>query len=144
MEDKTDKLPVYLYRECVANLADSIDFTEQKSCNVLITSITHPNFRREYFKDLLQKEHLRFTRSELLLEPSKWQTQVVAKLSDSIDCDSKDENVRKYSEATLKQEIAFAQHVSGHGSVLIKVNGTNSANLARVLSTELTGKLIIV
>lgn len=142
MEDKTEKIPVYLYRECVADLPKAVDFSEQMKCNVLITSITNPNFRREFTKQSVRDNHLRFTRSELLLEPAKWQTQVVAKLSDSIDCDSSDENIRKNSESTLKQEIAFAQHVAGHGSVLVKINGTNTSNLARILSSELTGSFL--
>lgn len=142
MEDKTEKIPVYLYRECVADLPKAVDFSEQMKCNVLITSITNPNFRREFTKQSVRDNHLRFTRSELLLEPAKWQTQVVAKLSDSIDCDSSDENIRKNGESTLKQEIAFAQHVAGHGSVLVKINGTNTSNLARILSSELTGSFL--
>lgn len=139
MEDKINKIPVYLYKECVNNLVEAVEFSEARNCNAIITSITNPNFRHEFHKELLKKNHLRFTRSELLLEPAKWHTQIVAKLSDWLDCDSADENVRKISESTIKQEIAFAQHVTGHGSVLIKVRGTNTLNLARTISSQLTG-----
>lgn len=139
MEDKTEKIPILLYKECVADLKQAVQFSEEKNCNVLITSITNPNFRREFNGEPLKCSHLRFTRSELLLEPSKWQSQVVAKLSDWIDCDSIDENVRKFSESIIKQEIAFSQHVASHGIMLIKIRGTNTSNLARTISADLTG-----
>lgn len=140
MEDKTEKIPVYLYREFVADLPKAIDYSEKIKCNSLITSIANPNFRREFRKIQVQRNHSHFTRSELLLEPSKWHTQVVAKLSDFIDCDSIDDNVRKHSEETIKQEIAFAQHVAGHGKILIKICSTDTSNLARTISSVLTGK----
>lgn len=142
--DNVDKIPIYLYKECVGDLVQAIDFSEQMKCNVLITSITNPQFRREFHYQPLCRSHMRFTRSELLLEPSKWMSQVVAQLSNSIDCDSPNENVRKSSEATIKQEIAFAQHVACHGQMLMKLHGTNTANLARTICAELTGKRYIL
>lgn len=137
--DKIDKIPIYLYKESVPDLLSAVDFSERINCNVLITSIANPSFRREFHHEQLRSNHTRFTRSELLLEPAKWQNQVVAKLSDSIDCDSNDDNVRKFSESTIKQEISFSQHVAGHGQILIKIRGTNTSNLARTISAELTG-----
>lgn len=139
MDDKTAKIPVLLYREYVADLLKAVEFSEATNCNAIITSITNPSFRREFTRVPLNTHHLRFTRSELLLEPDKWQNQVVAKLSDWIDCDSVDENVRKSSESIVKQEIAFSQHVASHGTTLIKIHGTNTSNLARTLSAELKG-----
>lgn len=137
--DKADKIPIYLYKENVGDLVKAVEYSEQIKCNVLVTSITNPQFRREFHHQPLCRSHIRFTRSELLLEPSKWVSQVVAKLSGSIDCDSLNENVRKSSEATIKQEISFAQHVAHQ--MLIKINGTNTSNLARTICAELTGKL---
>lgn len=139
--DKVDNIPIYLYKPCVSNLAEAVALSEQLKCNVLITSITNPQFRREFHHQPLCRSHIRFTRSELLLEPSKWMGQVVAQLSESIDCDSPNENVRKQSEATIKQEISFAQHVACHGQMLIKICGPNTPNLARTICAELTGKL---
>lgn len=136
--DKVDKIPIYLYKECVSDLVNAVDFSERLNCNVLVTSIANPRFRREFQREPLRQNHIRFTRSELLLDPAKWQSQVVAKLSDCIDCDSIDDNVRKFSEQTIKQEIQFSQHVSGQGQHLIKIRGTNTSNLARTISAELT------
>lgn len=139
MDDKIAKIPIFLYKECVTDLTKAVEYSEQQNCNVLVTSITNPNFRREFLQEPIRQNHLRFTRPDLLLEPSKWHSQIVAKLSEFIDCDSVDVNVRKFSEATIKQEIAFSQHVAGHGQLLIKIRGTNTSNLARTICAELTG-----
>lgn len=136
--DKVSKIPIYLYKECVSDLVQAVEYSEQINCNVLVTSITNPQFRREFHHQPLCRSHIRFTRSELMLEPSKWVSQVVTKLSNSIDCDSPNEHVRKSSEQTIKQEISFAQHVAHQ--MLIKINGTNTSNLARTICAELTGK----
>lgn len=136
--DKIEKIPIYLYKECVVDLVNAIEFSAHINCNSLITSITNPQFRREFYREPLRKNHICFTRSELLLEPSKWTNQVVCKLSDNIDCDSPDENVRKFSESIVKQEFAFSQHLSANGQMLIKIHGTNTSNLARTISAEIT------
>lgn len=139
--DKVDKIPIYLYKDCVSDLVEAVEYSEQINCNVLVTSITNPQFKREFHHQPLCRSHIRFTRSELLLEPSKWMSQVVAKLSDNIDCDSPNETVRKSSEATIKQEISFAQHVAHQ--MLCKINGTNTSNLARTICAELTGRIYV-
>lgn len=135
--DKVSKIPIYLYKECVTDLVQAVEYSEQINCNVLVTSITNPKFRREFHHQPLCRSHIRFTRSELMLEPSKWVSQVVTKLSNTVDCDSPNEHVRKSSEQTLKQEISFAQHVAHQ--MLIKINGTNTSNLARTICAELSG-----
>lgn len=135
--DKVSKIPIYLYKECVTDLVQAVEYSEQINCNVLVTSITNPQFRREFHHQPLCRSHIRFTRSELMLEPSKWVSQVVTKLSNTIDCDSANEHVRKSSEQTIKQEISFAQHVAHQ--MLIKINGTNTSNLARTICAELSG-----
>jgi type II protein arginine methyltransferase len=50
--------------------------------------------------------------SDLVLGPSQWSNHVVGKISEWIDLDAEDERLRLDSELTLKQEIAWASHVS--------------------------------
>lgn len=50
--------------------------------------------------------------SDLILGPAQWSNHVVGKISEWIDLDSEDERLRLDSELTLKQEIAWASHVS--------------------------------
>lgn len=50
--------------------------------------------------------------SDLVLGPAQWSNHVVGKISEWIDLDAEDERLRLDSELTLKQEIAWASHVS--------------------------------
>lgn len=130
-----NNLPIYLYRDAVCDIAKSVDELSVHKLG-LITSIVHPNFERNATSD----EHIRFTRSELLMDPNKWETNVIAKLSDPINCDSPNDKLRIRAEAKLKQEMDFAQHLVSRGRILIKLHGTNTSNLARFVDSELTGK----
>lgn len=50
--------------------------------------------------------------SDLVLGPAQWSNHVVGKISEWIDLDAEDEQLRLDSELTLKQEIAWASHLS--------------------------------
>jgi type II protein arginine methyltransferase len=50
--------------------------------------------------------------SDLVLSPSQWSSHIVGKLSEWIDLDAEDEQLRLDSELTLKQEVAWATHLS--------------------------------
>jgi protein arginine N-methyltransferase 5 len=50
--------------------------------------------------------------SDLVLSPSQWSSHIVGKISEWIDLDSEDAQLRLDSELTLKQEIAWASHLS--------------------------------
>ncbi|KAL9268202.1 arginine N-methyltransferase 1.5-like protein, partial [Drosera capensis] len=50
--------------------------------------------------------------SDLVLSPSDWSSRVVGKVSSWIDLDAGNEVLRRDSETTLKQEIAWASHLS--------------------------------
>lgn len=136
MEDvRTNNLPIYLYRDVVCDIAKSVDELAPAKLG-LITSIVNPNFDRDATSD----KHIRFTRSELLMDPYKWEGAVIAKLSDPKDCDSSDDKIRLRAEAKLKQEMDFAQHLISRGRILIKLHGTKTSNLGRLVDSELTGK----
>ncbi|KAJ6995400.1 protein arginine N-methyltransferase 1.5-like isoform X4 [Populus alba x Populus x berolinensis] len=66
-----------------------------------------------YRPSLLEEDGvLPFAASDLVLSPSPWSSHVVGKNSSWIDLDSEDETLRMDSETTLKQEIAWANHLS--------------------------------
>ncbi|GAB2213503.1 hypothetical protein Drorol1_Dr00017807 [Drosera rotundifolia] len=50
--------------------------------------------------------------SDFVLSPSDWSSRVVGKVSSWIDLDGSNEVLRRDSETTLKQEIAWASHLS--------------------------------
>ncbi|GAV63636.1 PRMT5 domain-containing protein [Cephalotus follicularis] len=80
-----------------------------------------------------------FAGSDLVLSPSQWSSHVVGKISSWIDLDSEDETLRKDSETTLKQEIAWATHLSVQACLLPSPKGTSCANYARCVNQILQG-----
>ncbi|KAK7852411.1 protein arginine n-methyltransferase 1.5 [Quercus suber] len=97
-----------------------------------------------YRPSLMQKDSggsgaLPFAGSDLVLSPSQWSSHVVGKISSWIDLDSDDEIVRMDSETTLKQEIAWASHLSLQACLLPTPKGTSCANYARCVNQILQG-----
>uniref|UniRef100_A0A2P2MP24 Protein arginine N-methyltransferase n=1 Tax=Rhizophora mucronata TaxID=61149 RepID=A0A2P2MP24_RHIMU len=82
---------------------------------------------------------LPFAGSDLVLSPSQWSSHVVGKISSWIDLDSEDDTIRLDSETTLKQEIAWANHLSLQACLLPPPKGTSCANYARCVNQILQG-----
>eukprot|EP00850_Spirogloea_muscicola_P005195 SM000023S07651 [mRNA] locus=s23:659320:666064:- [translate_table: standard] len=53
-----------------------------------------------------------FAGSDLVLAPAQWSSHVVGKISEWADLDHRDAEVRRDSEAVLKQELSWASHLS--------------------------------
>ncbi|KAF0925098.1 hypothetical protein E2562_015388 [Oryza meyeriana var. granulata] len=77
--------------------------------------------------------------SDLVLSPSQWSSHIVGKISEWIDLDSEDEQFRLESEVTVKQEIAWASHLSLQACVLPPPKRSSCANYARVVNHILQG-----
>lgn len=77
--------------------------------------------------------------SDLVLGPSQWSNHVVGKISEWIDLDAEDERLRLDSELTLKQEIAWASHVSLQACVIPAPRRSFCGNYARVVNQILQG-----
>ncbi|GAB4854081.1 Protein arginine N-methyltransferase 5 [Ancistrocladus abbreviatus] len=72
--------------------------------------------------------------SDLVLSPSEWMSRVVGKISSWIDLDAEDEIFRRDSETTLKQEIAWASHLSLQACLLPAPRSATCANYARCVN----------
>ncbi|KAJ8472242.1 hypothetical protein OPV22_026585 [Ensete ventricosum] len=72
--------------------------------------------------------------SDLILSPSQWSSHVVGKISSWIDLDSDDEEVRLDSEITLKQEIAWASHLSLQACILPPPRRASCGNYAKCVN----------
>ncbi|KAG6518018.1 hypothetical protein ZIOFF_021419 [Zingiber officinale] len=77
--------------------------------------------------------------SDLVLNPSQWSSHVVGKISSWIDLDSDNEEVRLDSEITLKQEIAWASHLSLQACILPAPRRGSCGNYARCVNQILQG-----
>ncbi|GFQ03706.1 protein arginine n-methyltransferase 1.5 [Phtheirospermum japonicum] len=94
-----------------------------------------PNYRPSLVDNATSRSHaLPFAGSDLVLSPSQWSSHVVGKISSWLDLDSEDETLRKDSEVVLKQEIAWASHLSLQACLLPTPKGTSCANYAKCLN----------
>ncbi|PWA47388.1 SHK1 binding protein 1 [Artemisia annua] len=72
-----------------------------------------PNYRPSLIDNASKHSSvLPFAGSDLVLTPTQWSSHVVGKISSWIDLDSEDDVLREDSEIALKQELAWASHLS--------------------------------
>lgn len=126
---------IFLYKDSVCDIVGSLENLINNKLG-LVTSVVNSNFCRE----TTSGKHIRFTRSELLLDPFQWEANIIVKLTDPKNCDSPNDTLRLRAEEILKQELDFAQHLVSRGQILLPIHGTNTSNLARFIDAELTGK----
>jgi type II protein arginine methyltransferase len=91
----------------------------------------------------MKKRHIKFSRSDLILPPAEWLHRVISKINENIDCDSLNDQYRRYSEKVLIQEIEYAEHLIQHGYVMIKLKSSKCVNLARIASRNIKGLLLV-
>lgn len=137
------KLYVSLYQEYCPSLRDSLKHLAEDGYDMMVTPIVNPLFRRN-FDDTngLAKRHTVFSRSDLILEAAEWHGKIMAKVSETIDCDSACDRIRKHSERTLVQELSFSEHLM-NCYVLVQLRAGPSVNLARTLSRHIKGSVLM-
>lgn len=130
-------------RYCGVETEFNDDFPQLLNFNLSTGSfdfVVAPLMNPTYRPSLLEKDGvLPFAASDLVLSPSQWSSHVVGKISSWIDLDSEDEALRMDSETTLKQEIAWANHLSVQACILPPPKGASCANYARCVNQILQG-----
>ena len=69
---------------------------------------------------------------------SDWSSLVVGKISPWLQPDSKDDVIRKNSQAALKQELAYTAHLS-LPAILIPLTSYECVNMGRCLYSHMLG-----
>ncbi|KAJ4707623.1 Protein arginine N-methyltransferase [Melia azedarach] len=101
----------------------------------VVATLMDPSYRPSMMEKGSSVSHvLPFAGSDLVLSPSQWSSHIVGKISSWIDLDSEDEILRMDSETTLKQEIAWASHLSLQACLLPSPKGASCANYARCVN----------
>lgn len=113
------------------NLAGGFDF--------VLAPLVDPSYRPSLAKKDNGHSVIPFASSDLILSPSMWSSHVVGKVSSWIDLDSDNEELRKDSEIALKQEIAWASHLSLQACLLPPPRGGSCGNYARCVNQILQG-----
>lgn len=118
-----------------------IEKANQNNYNVVAVPLNCKELPLEFEREPLNEKHTQNTYADLLLTADLWNGKVINMLSDTIDCDSEDPVIRKNSEAILKRDISWAEHLQYGGYTMMKLKGPNNLNLARVLTNKIKGKI---
>ncbi|XP_073010160.1 protein arginine N-methyltransferase 5 isoform X1 [Typha latifolia] len=114
------------------NLSAGFDF--------IVAPLVDPSYRPTSVGiDSRETSLLPVAASDLILSPSQWSSHIVGKVSSWIDLDSEDELLRLDSEITLKQEIAWASHMSLQACLLPPPKNSCCGNYARCVNQILQG-----
>ncbi|EPS62792.1 hypothetical protein M569_11997, partial [Genlisea aurea] len=101
----------------------------------IVVSLMDPSYRPSLLNDEARRSHsLPFAGSDLVLSPAQWSCNVVGLISSWIDLDSEDETLRNDSAIALKQEIAWASHLSLQACILPTPKGSSCANYAKCVN----------
>eukprot|EP01018_Ginkgo_biloba_P031681 Gb_23660 [translate_table: standard] len=138
--DKSDSRYCGVETAFSGDVANTLTFNLASGFDFVLMPLTDPGYRPSEMKDDENGPSVPpFAGSDLVLSPAQWNSHVVGKISSWIDLDSDDEIVRMDSETTLKQEIAWAAHLSLQACLLPTPQGLSCANYARCVNQILQG-----
>lgn len=130
---------VGLYLEHIANLRPALKNIQEDGYDLMVGPIVNPLYYRNFEDDQLEMKSAVFSRSDLIMEAGEWHHRHIARISDNIDCDSTNINVRTHSQKTLQQELSFAEHLNTQVMIRLK-SSARSTNLANIVSRHIKSK----
>ena len=94
------------------DIRELVSTTKQNQYSFTVVPLVHPRYRRKVVPVDPTHQQLPFTRSDQLMPCTEWSTYVVGGISEWINCDSCDPSFAKNSMDALRQEVAWASHLS--------------------------------
>ncbi|KAL1556947.1 Protein arginine N-methyltransferase 5 [Salvia divinorum] len=111
--DKSESRYCGVETEFYNDMPNLLSYNIHGGFDFVLATLMDPKYRPSLVdSDTSRSSALPFAGSDLVLSPSQWSSHVVGKIISWIDLDSEDETLRQDSEITLKQEIAWASHLS--------------------------------
>ncbi|KAL3645838.1 Protein arginine N-methyltransferase 5 [Castilleja foliolosa] len=133
--DKSESRYCGVETEFKDDMPNLLSFNIHGGFDFVLATLMDPTYKPSLVDNATSRSHaLPFAGSDLVLSPSQWSSHVVGKISSWLDLDSEDETLRKDSEVALKQEIAWASHLSLQACLLPTPKGTSCANYAKCLN----------
>lgn len=118
----------------VPDIQSSLQAATANGYDFMVVPIVNPSYRID--TNLQKQRNSAFTRPDLLLGSSEWNSLIVGRISRHLNLESTDAKVRKDSENTLQTELNYATHL-GLPAVMFDVNGPNNVNLSRMIYSYL-------
>ncbi|XP_045600789.2 protein arginine N-methyltransferase 5 [Procambarus clarkii] len=118
----------------VYELHDSLHDSSRAGYDFISVPLAHPRFTREHVEGKAKKRSGAFTRSDLLLSSSEWNSLIVGRISPTaiLNLESPVNSLRHNSEETITQELTFAAHL-GLPAVMFSLSTERCTNIARII-----------
>jgi protein arginine N-methyltransferase 5 len=116
----------------VADINAMLNKALEMKYDFIVVPLFHPRSRRDA-SNVSDSRSGPITRSDLVMESRTWTTCIVGKISPWMNLDSPCEHIRDSSEKALKQELAWAVHLSVP-AVLLPTPSFDCANFAHVIN----------
>ncbi|KAG8037995.1 hypothetical protein G9C98_006320 [Cotesia typhae] len=119
------------------DLHSCLETAQQSGYEYICVPLVHPQLKREFISGQAKDHHEAFTRADMVLNSSDWNSLIVGKLSPYINVDSPVQHVRENSEAMLAQELSLASHLS-IPAITFKLQGdiNKNINLACIINNK--------
>ncbi|XP_034947446.1 protein arginine N-methyltransferase 5 [Chelonus insularis] len=120
------------------DLSSCLTTAQEAHYEFVCIPLVHPNFKREFISGKAKQRPGPFTRADMILHSSDWNTLIVARLSPYLNVDSMIPHVRENHEAIINQELSLASHL-GVPAITFKLNGgiEKNMNLARIINDKM-------
>ncbi|KAJ0593993.1 putative methyltransferase [Helianthus annuus] len=133
--DKSDSRYCGVETEFNDDMPHVLSYNINGGFDFVVAPLMEPGYRASMVNSANRESSvLPFAGSDLVLSPAQWSSHVVGKISSWIDLDSDDDVLREDSEIALKQELAWASHLSLQACLLPTPKGKSCANYARFVN----------
>ncbi|XP_076069556.1 protein arginine N-methyltransferase 5 [Oratosquilla oratoria] len=119
----------------VPELNDVLQESGKSGYDFISVPLVHPRFKREHISGKAKNRFGAFTRSDLLLSSSEWNSLIVGRVSNPADVESPVQHIRRNMEESIIQELTFAAHL-GLPAIMISLKNDNCVNLARLVNNK--------
>lgn len=112
-------------------IVDEVELARQSGFDFIVTPLASSTTRRHRSSDALSDST--FRRPDMVMGTTDWSGKVVGRISDWVDLDSTDAELRKDSVAAVQQEVAWAVHIGIQAVIMPSPRTTTcAANYAQV------------
>ncbi|BDA41363.1 Protein arginine N-methyltransferase 5 [Coccomyxa sp. Obi] len=120
-----------------SNVVESLQGQLECGFDFITVPLVDPAFKRPAYTPGQIK--MPYSWSDLLLVSAQYGSQIVGKVSPWIQPDAEDDNLRRDSQAALRQELEWATHLSLQACILDLPPSPSSANFAYIVNQVMHG-----
>eukprot|EP00596_Hydrurales_sp_CCMP1899_P008489 CAMPEP_0119051778 /NCGR_PEP_ID=MMETSP1177-20130426/73282_1 /TAXON_ID=2985 /ORGANISM="Ochromonas sp, Strain CCMP1899" /LENGTH=677 /DNA_ID=CAMNT_0007031099 /DNA_START=71 /DNA_END=2101 /DNA_ORIENTATION=+ len=119
---------------CASDMVDMMRLAEENDLNFVCVPLFHPRMRIDPSIPALSERGGLITRSDMALHNQDWSENVIGKVSEWIDLDNPDPNIRRTSESCVRKEHLYASHLGIQSIIIPAPKHTNSPNYCRTIT----------